>query len=124
MGGGAVGCLNRCSRRTPRAGRRRRWCRASTISRPAPELPSFGNRAVSLIEAYGNVVMQQGNKKARSKKALYYQQDDKLILTGEPEAWEQGYRVTGVKMTMFLKEERSIVEGSRVVINEAESGNR
>jgi hypothetical protein len=42
-------------------------------------------------------------------------------LTGDPEAWEEGYPVTGVKMTMFLKEDRSIVESSRVVIHEAEA---
>ncbi|TLY36691.1 MAG: hypothetical protein E6K60_07215 [Nitrospirae bacterium] len=88
----------------------------------SPDLPTFGNRAVSLIEATGNVVIRQGGKQSKSKKAFYYQRDDKLILTGDPEVWEEGYRVTGVKMTMFLKEDRSIVEGgSRVVITEAGS---
>jgi len=85
----------------------------------APELPTFGSRGVSLIDASGNVVMQQGAKRAKSKKALYYQRDEKLVLTGEPEVWEEGYRVTGTKMTMLLKEDRSIVEGSRVVINDS-----
>jgi lipopolysaccharide export system protein LptA len=84
------------------------------------ELPTFGNRAVSVIEATGNVIINQGGKKSKSKKAFYYQQEEKLVLTGDPEVWEEGYRVTGVKMTMFLREDRSIVEGgSRVVINEA-----
>ena len=86
-----------------------------------PELPTLGNRAVSLIEAMGNVIMVQGGKKAKSKKAVYSQPDEKLVLTGDPEAWEEGYHVTGVKMTMFLKEDRSIVESSRVVIHEAEA---
>ena len=85
-----------------------------------PELPTLGNRAVSLIEAMGNVIMVQGGKKAKSRKAVYSQPDEKLVLTGDPEAWEEGYHVTGVKMTMFLKEDRSIVESSRVVINEAD----
>ena len=88
----------------------------------SPELPTFGNRAVSLIDATGNVLLQQGNKKAKSRKAVYHQRGEMLVLTGDPEAWEEGYRVTGTKMTMFLKEDRSIVEGeSRVVINDAES---
>ena len=87
----------------------------------SPDLPTFGNRAVSLIDATGNVMMQQGDKKARSRKAVYHQRGEMLVLTGDPEAWEEGYRVTGTKMTMFLKEDRSIVEGSRVVINDAES---
>ena len=85
------------------------------------DLPTFGNRAVSLIDAIGNVVMQQGDKKAKSRKAVYHQRDEVLVLTGDPEAWEEGYRVTGTKMTMFLKEDRSVVEGSRVVINDTES---
>ena len=86
----------------------------------ATDLPTFGNRAVSVIDATGNVVMQRGEKRAKSKKAVYHQQDETLVLTGDPEAWEEGYRVTGTKMTMFLREDRSIVEGSRVVINDRE----
>lgn len=88
----------------------------------SPELPTFGNRAVSLIDATGNVLLQRGNKKAKSRKAVYHQREEMLVLTGDPEAWEEGYRVTGTKMTMFLKEDRSVVEGeSRVVIiNDAE----
>jgi len=89
-----------------------------------PELPTLGSRAVSLIEATGNVIMEQGHKKAKSKKAVYSQHDEKLVLTGDPEAWEQGYHVTGTKMTMFLKEDRSIVETSRVVISDATTGAR
>jgi lipopolysaccharide export system protein LptA len=86
----------------------------------ATDLPTFGNRAVSVIDATGNVVIQRGEKRAKSKKAVYHQQDETLVLTGDPEAWEEGYRVTGTKMTMFLREDRSIVEGSRVVINDRE----
>jgi lipopolysaccharide export system protein LptA len=85
------------------------------------DLPTFGNRSVSLIDATGNVMMQQGDKKAKSRKAVYHQRDEMLVLTGDPEVWEEGYRVTGSKMTMFLREDRSIVEGSRVVINDTES---
>ena len=87
----------------------------------SPDLPTFGTRAVSLIDATGNVMMQQGEKKARSRKAVYHQRDERLVLTEDPEVWEEGYRVTGTKMTMFLKEDRSIVEGSRVVINDSET---
>ena len=97
----------------------------SSPARPSgTEPPSFGNRAISLIEASGNVVMQQGGKKAKSKKAVLSQHDDKVVLTGDPEVWEKGYHISGVRMTMFLKEDRSIVEGSRVVINETEAESR
>jgi lipopolysaccharide export system protein LptA len=94
----------------------------SASSSPAnTDLPAFGNRTVNLIDATGNVVIQRGEKRATSKKAVYHQRDETLVLTGDPEAWEEGYRVTGTKMTMFLREDRSIVEGgSRVIINERE----
>jgi lipopolysaccharide export system protein LptA len=97
---------------------------AASPPRPSgPEAPTLGNRAISRIEATGNVVMQQGEKKAKSKKAVLLH-DDKVVLTGDPEVWEKGYHISGVKMTMFLKEDRSVVEGSRVVINEADTGSR
>ena len=93
--------------------------KALSSSKPTTaDLPTFGSRAVSLIDATGNVAIQQGIKRAKSKKAFYYQRDEMLILTGEPEVWEEGYRVTGSKMTMLLKEDRSIVEDSRVIIND------
>lgn len=92
-----------------------------TTQATSPDLPTFGNRAVSLIDATGNVMMQQRDKRAIARKAVYHQRDEMLVLTGDPEVWEEGYRVTGTKMTMFLKEDRSIVEGSRVVINDTES---
>ena len=92
----------------------------TTTPPSSANLPTFGNRAVSVIDATGHVVIQRGEKRAKSKKAVYHQRDETLVLTGDPEAWEEGYRVTGTKMTLFLKEDRSIVEGSRVVINDRE----
>ena len=68
--------------------------------------------------------LEQGGKRAKSKKAVYSQRDEKLVLTGDPEVWEEGYLITGVRMTMYLKEDRSVVEGSRVLINETESDSR
>ncbi len=94
---------------------------AAPTTAATSELPTFGNRSVSMIDATGNVVMQQGEKKAKSQKAVYHQHDEKLVLTGDPEAWETGYRVTGSKIIMFVKEDRSIVENSRVVITDTES---
>lgn len=106
---------------SPSASSRKGGRPGMTTQATSPDLPTFGNRAVALIDATGNVMMQQGDKKARARKAVYHQRDEMLVLTGDPEVWEEGYRVTGTKMTMFLKEDRSIVEGSRVVINDAES---
>jgi lipopolysaccharide export system protein LptA len=77
----------------------------------------FSENEIKMIHATGNVELQQGDKKARSKEAFYYQKEDKVVLLGEPVASEKGYQVTGTKMTIFLRENRSVVEGSKVVIH-------
>jgi lipopolysaccharide export system protein LptA len=79
--------------------------------------PDFSENEIRLIHATGNVVLQQGDKEVRSKEAFYYHKEDKVVLLGEPVASEKGYRVTGTKMTIFLQENRSVIEGSKVVIH-------
>ena len=74
---------------------------------------------VDRIEASGKVVIEKSDGKATCGRALYYRDEDKLVLMESPVAWQGGTKVEGSQMTMFLKEERSIVEGgSRVVILE------
>lgn len=74
---------------------------------------------VDRIEASGNVVIEKSDGKATCGRALYYKDEEKLVLTESPMAWQGGTKVKGAQMTMFLKEERSVVEGgSQVVILE------
>jgi lipopolysaccharide export system protein LptA len=82
------------------------------------------------INATGNVDLKQGTRRAKADQAVYDQGEDKVVLTGNPEAWEKDYRVTGKKMIFFLKEDRSIVEESQLMIRnggleeKAGTGNR
>ena len=79
---------------------------------------SFGQK-VDVVEAQGHVIIEKEDGKATSGRAVYYKDEDKVVLTESPVAWQNGTRVTGSRMTIFLKEERSIVEGgSHVVIQE------
>ena len=74
---------------------------------------------VDRIEASGDVVIEKSDGKATCGRALYYKDEEKLVLRESPVAWQGGTKIEGSQMTMFLKEERSIVEGgSRVVILE------
>ncbi len=74
---------------------------------------------VDHIEASGKVVIEKSDGKATCGRALYYKDEEKLVLTESPVAWQGGTKIEGSQMTMFLKEDRSIVEGgSRVVILE------
>ena len=49
---------------------------------------------------------------ATAEKAVYYQNDEKVILTGKPIVRQGNDFVEGSKITLFLREKRSIVEGS------------
>jgi lipopolysaccharide export system protein LptA len=51
---------------------------------------------------------------------VYYEDEKKIVLTGDPVAWQKGTRVSGEKMTMFLADDRSIVEGKTRVTIESE----
>jgi len=83
-------------------------------------VPAVSNRSVSQIEATGRVKIEKDSGSATCEKAVYYQDGDKIVLTGNPVAWEKGTRVTGKKITMFLTEDRSVVEGDSHVRIEPE----
>lgn len=74
-------------------------------------------KEVSSMEAIGNVTMRQGERHGKADKAIYYKKDEMIILMGNAEIWENDYNIKGKKMTIYLKEERSVVEESRVRIN-------
>ncbi|MFQ5992509.1 MAG: LptA/OstA family protein [Nitrospiraceae bacterium] len=78
--------------------------------------PLVSNRALSKIEATGRVRIQKANGRATCGRAVYYQDEDKIVLTEKPVAWQRGTRVTGQKITMFLADDRSIVEGQSKVL--------
>ena len=81
------------------------------------------NRSVNRVEAIGTtnqVKIDYEHGSAICQKAVYFSDEEKIILTGEPVAWEKGTRVSGKRITIFLAEERSVVEGSSHVRIEGE----
>jgi lipopolysaccharide export system protein LptA len=96
--------------------------RVERAGRSTDDLPIMSNRSVSMIEATGRVRIEKEDGRATCQKAVYHGDEEKIILTGTPVAWQKGTRVTGKKITMFLAEDRSIVEGgSRVSIEQGGS---
>jgi lipopolysaccharide export system protein LptA len=86
-------------------------------------MPTMSNRTVSKIEATGRVRIEKGEGRATCHRALYYADEERIVLTGDPVAWEKGTRVAGNKITMYLAENRSVVEGeSRVLIEPQSEG--
>ena len=57
---------------------------------------------VKIVRAEGGV--------ATGQKAVYYQLDEKLVLTGKPVVKQKNNFVEGDRITLFLKEDRSVVE--------------
>ena len=83
--------------------------------------PALGQQ-IEMIVATGKVVIEKSTGKATSGRAVYYKDEEKVVLTESPVACQQGTRVTGSRMTMYLNEDRSIVEGGSRVIIENEEG--
>jgi lipopolysaccharide export system protein LptA len=81
---------------------------------------SPSNRSLEKVEAIGHVKITQDNSHATCQKAVYFSTEEKIILTGEPVAWEKGTRVSGKLITIYLAEERSVVEGDSHVRIEGE----
>ena len=49
---------------------------------------------------------------ATAEKVVYYQNEDKMVLTGKPIIKQENNFLEGTTITLFLKEKRSVVEGS------------
>ena len=94
---------------------------ASQISSPSePRTSENSKKEIRIIEAKGHVNITKGESRATSARAIYDKKSEKIILLGSPVVWQTGTRVSGKKITMYLKENRSIVEGgTRVTIEEA-----
>ncbi|MCI0427510.1 MAG: hypothetical protein L0Z46_05805, partial [Nitrospiraceae bacterium] len=91
-------------------------------SKGSDAVPAVSNRSVNRIEAIGRVKIEKDSGSATCEKAIYYHDGDKIVLTGDPVAWDKGTRVSGKQITMFLAEDRSVVEGGSHVRIEPDGG--
>ncbi|MFQ5914397.1 MAG: lipopolysaccharide transport periplasmic protein LptA [Nitrospinota bacterium] len=67
---------------------------------------------IDRIEAVGRVDISQEGRYATAEKAIYYDIEQKIVLLGNPRAWENDNIIVGHQMNIFLKTDRLIVEGS------------
>jgi len=79
------------------------------------ENPTTKKREIDYMIAKGNVKIVQGEKIAKGDVGRYYQKEDMMILEGNPVIiTEKGEnQITGNKVTFFMKENRSTIEGNR-----------
>ncbi len=74
---------------------------------------------IKMIEAIGNVKLIKADRVITSHKATYYPEpEERVVFTGEPRATEGKNLVTGEKITYFMKDDRSLVEKSKVYLKE------
>ena len=69
---------------------------------------------IDRIVATGHVrITRAEGGSATAEKATYYQNEEKIVLTGDPKVKQGNDFVEGSIITLYLKEDRSIVEGSK-----------
>lgn len=77
---------------------------------------SDSKEKITKIRAIGNVKVNKKERTIFSKEAAYFWQEDKIVFTGDPKAVEGENVITGTEIIYFLKENRSIIKDSHVVI--------
>ena len=68
------------------------------------------------IHALGNVKVNNEERALFSNEAIYLDNEEKIIFTGNPKAIEGDNMITGKQIIFFLKDNRAVVEESRMVI--------
>jgi len=70
-----------------------------------------GARDFDRIDARGDVRIVLNGKVATGDAAIYYKNEEKIVLTGAPKVFQDGNSIEGEEITVFLKDERSVVTG-------------
>ena len=71
---------------------------------------------VMKIIASGNVKVNKAETALFSDKAVYLDKEGQIIFTGDPKAVEGENVITGTQIIFYIKDERAVVEGSRVIL--------
>jgi len=74
-----------------------------------------GTKAIREIEALGNVIVRKEGRIALANRALYYSKEEKIVLTGDARIIENDNQLGGERITLFIRDDRSIVEGGNVL---------
>jgi lipopolysaccharide export system protein LptA len=72
-------------------------------------------KGIREIEARGNVVVRKEGRVAHAGRARYYSSDEKIVLTGDARILENENEIGGDRITLFMRDDRSIVEGGKVL---------
>jgi lipopolysaccharide export system protein LptA len=76
----------------------------------------IGTKDIREIDASGHVVVRKDGRIALSQKAFYYSREEKIVLTGEARIIENEKELGGEKITLFMRDDRSVIEGGKVLL--------
>ncbi|MEJ2090718.1 MAG: LptA/OstA family protein [Syntrophobacterales bacterium] len=75
-------------------------------------LGDLGGEKIDRIEAQGKVHFVQGDRVATGEKAIYYRDQDKIVLLGNPQVWRGENHLRGSKITIYLASRKVVVQGT------------
>jgi lipopolysaccharide export system protein LptA len=76
----------------------------------ASPLGAVGIEKITRIEALGKVRIVQGDRVATGDKAIYYTQEEKIVLMGNPQLWRGENSLKGHEIVFYVQENRAVVE--------------
>ncbi len=68
-------------------------------------------KGIEKVIAGGNVKIQQGLRVAHCQKAVFFNREQKVVLTGDPKVWEGGNMVSGEEIIFDIEKNRIEVKG-------------
>ena len=68
---------------------------------------------IDRLEAVGQVKVVQGNRVATADRAVFYQREEKLVLSGHAIVVQDNNKVSGDEIDIYLKENRSVIKSSK-----------
>ncbi len=66
---------------------------------------------VERAEAAGNVRLSHGERRGVAERAEYFPREERAVLLGHPRLWQENDVVTGCRIVLLLREDRSRVDG-------------
>jgi len=70
-------------------------------------------RNIEKITAEGNIRVIQGDKEARAARAVFYNLEQRIVLTGGADLAQGENTLQGDTVTIYLRENRSVVTGNK-----------
>jgi lipopolysaccharide export system protein LptA len=76
-------------------------------------LDAQGDRIVRTVSTGGVRIITRDCRMGTARRAEYYDDDQRIILIGNARVWQDDNVVTGERITIYIAEDRSVVEGGK-----------